>query len=265
MTDQEIRYEKAGRVGWLTFNRPERLNAITYAMLREIEERIAEARSDDGVRVLVVTGEGRAFSAGTDLGELSRQPPTQARGTSYAEAYPPDAPAPWSFPSLPKPVIAAVNGAAVGLGVEFALQADMRIAGESARFGWVHLQRGLVPDTGAGTWLLPRVVGVAQAARLLFTGEIIGAEEALRIGLVEEVVPDAELHDRALTLAERAASVAPLAAAHTKRLLYHGLAREARAHVDDNTRTLTGLFASEDHREGVRAFLEKRQPAFQGR
>lgn len=260
-----ISYERDGQVGWLLFDRPEKLNAITYDMLRRIEETVAEVRADDGVRVLVVTGNGRAFSAGTDLGELTARPPTQARGSGYADAYPADVPAPWSFLSLPKPVIAAVNGAAVGLGAEFALQADLQLAGESARFSWAHVHRGLVPDTGAGTWLLPRVVGLARAARLLYSGEMIGAEEAARIGLVEEVVPDAELREHAAALATTIARGAPLALEQTKRLLYQGLGRDARAHIDDNTRTLTGLFATDDHREGVRSFLERREPQFKRR
>lgn len=262
MSDQPILYERSGPVAWLTFNRPEKMNAVTYAMLARIEGVIAEARADDAVRVLAVTGAGRAFCAGTDLAELAAQPPAQARGTAYAEAYPADRPAPWTFLSLPKPVIAAVNGAAVGLGAEFSLQADLRLAGESARFSWIFPQRGLVPDTGAGTWLLPRVVGLARAARLLYTGDMIGADEAKALGLVEDVVPDGELKARTEELAARIVRGAPLAVENIKRLLYQGLARDPRAHIDDNTRTLTRLFATADHREGVNAFLERREPQF---
>jgi len=200
MADVEYRVE--GRVGLLRFNRPERMNAITYEMLSSIEEVAREANGDDRVRVVVVTGGGRAFSAGTDLQQLSSQPPPMGRAESYGRAYGDETPAPWTFPSIKKPVIAAVNGPAVGLGAEFTLQCDLRIAAESARFGWVFVHRGLVPDTAAGTWLLPRIVGLQQAARLLFTGEIIDARQAEAIGYVLEVVPDGELMDRAMALAE---------------------------------------------------------------
>lgn len=265
MTDSDILYEKRGALGWITFNRPEKMNAVTYAMLARLEAIVAEARADDGLRVLIVTGAGRAFCAGTDLNELSARPPAQARGSGYADAYPPEQPAPWTFLSLPKPVIAAVNGAAVGLGAEFALQADIRLAAEGARFGWVHALRGLTPDTGAGTYLLPRVVGLARAARLLYTGAIIDAAEAQRIGLVEQVTSADTLLSEAEALASQIAAVAPLATEGIKRTLYQSLARDARAHVDDNTATLTKLFASEDHREGVRSFLERRPAVFQRR
>jgi len=258
MADVEYRVE--GRVGLLRFNRPERMNAITYEMLSSIEEVAREANGDDRVRVVVVTGGGRAFSAGTDLQQLSSQPPPMGRAESYGRAYGDETPAPWTFPSIKKPVIAAVNGPAVGLGAEFTLQCDLRIAAESARFGWVFVHRGLVPDTAAGTWLLPRIVGLQQAARLLFTGEIIDARQAEAIGYVLEVVPDGELMDRAMALADGVSRGSPLAAGEIKRLLYRGLARQPMDHLADSTATITRMFQSEDFREGVRAFLEKREP-----
>ena len=163
----DFEYTVDGAIAVMRFNRPERMNAITYEMLTLIEDAAREAAHDDRVRAVVVTGEGRAFSAGTDLQQLSSQPPPMGRAETLANGYGDDAPAPWTFPSIRKPVIAAVNGAAVGLGAEFTLQCDLRIAGESARFGWVFVHRGLVPDTAAGTWLLSRIVGLQHAARLL--------------------------------------------------------------------------------------------------
>ena len=132
MAENGIAYERAGAIGWLIFNRPEKMNALTYAMLDRIDEVLSEARNDDALRVLIVTGNGRAFSAGTDLGELSQRLPDAAGRNRPAAQPTPERPAPWTLTSLPKPVIAAVNGAAVGLGAEFSLQADLRLAGESA-------------------------------------------------------------------------------------------------------------------------------------
>lgn len=261
----DIEYSVEGHIATLRFNRPERMNAITYEMLELIEAAGKEANGDERVRAVVVTGAGRAFSAGTDLQQLSSQPPPMGRAESLGQRYGDDAPAPWTFPSIKKPVIAAVNGAAVGLGAEFTLQCDLRIAAESARFGWVFVHRGLVPDTGAGSWMLSRIVGVQQALRLLFTGEIIGAAEAKAIGYVLDVVPDAELMDRAMALATAVTRGSPLAAGEIKRLLYRGLVRPPMEHLSDSTATITRMFQSEDFKEGVRAFLEKRDPEWTGK
>ncbi|MBI5289865.1 MAG: enoyl-CoA hydratase/isomerase family protein [Chloroflexi bacterium] len=260
----DVEFTVEGHVGLLRFNRPERMNAITYEMLASIEEITREANADDMVRAVVVTGAGRAFSAGTDLQQLSAQPPPMGRAESYGRAYGDDTPAPWTFPSIKKPVIAAINGPAVGLGAEFTLQCDLRLAAESARFGWVFVHRGLVPDTAAGTWLLSRIIGLQQAARLLFTGEIIGAQEAKSIGYVLDVVPDSELMDRAMALAAAVTRGSPLAAGEIKRLLYRGLVRPPMDHLADSTATITRMFQSDDFKEGVRAFLEKRDPQWTG-
>jgi enoyl-CoA hydratase/carnithine racemase len=261
----DIEYSKQGTTALLRFNRPDRMNAITYEMLTDVERIAREVNADDGVRALVVTGAGRAFSAGTDLQQLSTQPPAMGRAESYGRAYDNDAPAPWTFPSIKKPVIAAINGAAVGLGAEFTLQCDLRIAGESARIGWVFVHRGLVPDTAAGTWLLSRIVGLQEAARLLFSGEIINAARAKEIGYVLGVVADDELMDHAMELAASVSQGSPLSAAEIKRLLYRGLTRDPIEHLADSSATITRMFASEDFKEGVRAFLEKRPPNWVGR
>ena len=242
-----------------------RMNAITYEMLALIEEAAREADGDDRVRAIVVTGAGRAFSGGTDLQQLSAQPPAMGRAETLATGYGDSAPAPWTFAAIKKPVIAAVNGAAVGLGAEFTLQCDLRIAAESARFGWVFVHRGLVPDTAAGTWMLSRIVGLQHAARLLFSGEIIDAQEALRIGYVLDVVPDDQLMDRAMALAASVSRGSPLSAAEIKRLLYRGLTRPPMDHIADSTATIGRMFRSEDFKEGVQSFLERREPEWTGR
>ena len=260
----DFEYAVEGNVGVMRFNRPERMNAITYDMLADIEVAVREANGDDRVRSVVVTGSGRAFSAGTDLQQMATSPPAQGRAEALGEQYADDAPAPWTFSMIKKPVIAAVNGPAIGLGAEFTLQCDLRIAAESARFGWVFVHRGIVPDTAAGTWLLPRIVGLQQAARLLFTGEIIGAQEAKDIGYVLEVVADAALSDRAMQLADVVARGSPAALTESKRLLYRGLARPPMEHIRDSTSTITRLFGGPDFGEGVRAFLEKREPRWGG-
>lgn len=260
----DFEYSRDGSTAVMRFNRPEKLNAITYEMLAQVEEAISKANDDPAVRAVVVTGTGRAFSAGTDLQQLSTRPPSAGRAASYGARYK-DAPAPWTFASLSKPTIAAVNGAAVGVGVEFTSQCDFRIAAESAKFGWVFVHRGLVPDTAAGTWLLSRIVGLQNAAYLLYSGEIISAQKAKEIGYVLEVVPDAELMDRALALATTVSKGSPLATGEVKRLLYRSITRDPYDHLADSTATITRMFASEDFKEGVRAFLEHRDPDWTGR
>lgn len=260
----DFEYVVDGRIGLMRLNRPEKMNAITYEMLAEIEDAVRRAGTDDRVRAVVLTGTGRAFSAGTDLQQLSTQPPSTGRAEAYGNAYDAGRPAPWTFASIAKPTICAVNGAAVGVGVEFTSQCDIRIAAESARFGWVFVHRGLVPDTAAGTWLLSRIVGLQNAAYLLYSGEVISAARAKEIGYVMEVVPDADLPARAMEVATAVSKGSPLATAEVKRLLYRSIARDPQEHLKDSTATISRMFASDDFKEGVRAFLEKRDPKWTG-
>ena len=207
MSGEHVLYEKKDGVGIITLNRPGKLNTITHPMLRRLGELIEEIKKDDSVRVMILTGKGRAFSAGTDISgevpimsEIEIQVMKQKDSTEYRQSL-------WYFNSIPKPTICAINGAAVGIASEFALHCDIRIAAESARFGQVFVLRGMTPDLGAGTYLLPRIVGLSKACELVFSGEIIDAQEMLRIGLVSQVVPDDQLMTAAMAMAKRCSEV----------------------------------------------------------
>jgi enoyl-CoA hydratase/carnithine racemase len=255
-----------GAVAMLTLNRPEKLNAFGPKMEEDIRAAIAEVNRDPSIRVLIVTGAGRAFSAGADVkawdariregGEPSavdRWRQNEARHAMVLGLY-----------ELSKPVIAAVNGAAVGMGMDFALSADIRIAAESARFAMLYIKRGLVPDEG-GAWFLPRLVGPARAAELIFTGDFVDGREAERIGLVNRCVPDDQLLPAARELADKIAAGPPIAMEFAKRAIREGLGLSLRAHFDAIGYYMSVLNNTEDVAEGMRAFVERRAPVFSGR
>src|ERR1700675_3144986 len=200
MTAHHIRYAvDADGIPTLTIDRPEKRNAMTWAMLGAFNERIAEAGADDNVRVLIVTGSGGAFCAGTDLADLSATP-TGARGGRGGGRQPGGW---WPLIACPKPVIGAIDGSAVGMGAEFTSQCDVRIVSTRARFAWNFAHRGLVPDTGAGSWLLPRLIGPHRALRLLYSGAFLDAAEAQAIGYANDVVEPEALMDAARAEARR--------------------------------------------------------------
>jgi enoyl-CoA hydratase/carnithine racemase len=257
-----IRYEVSDRVATVTIDRPEKRNAMTYAILAEFHEAISRAGSDESVGAVVLTGAGGAFCAGTDLADLAETPEDQRSGRGREGS---GARVPWPIVACPKPVIAAVDGPAVGMGAEFATQCDVRVASTRARFGWIFVLRGLVADTGAGTFLLPRLIGPTAAVRLLFSGEIIDAAEALRLGLVTAVVEPDDLSAAAEAEARRYLNASPFAVRRTKELVYGGMFRPVEEHLRETARMLEECFRSEDHREGVAAFLERRPAAFTGR
>jgi enoyl-CoA hydratase len=256
-----ISYRTDGKVGTITIDRPEKRNAMTYRMLRDFIDLVGEAGADDSTVVLIVTGVPGAFCAGTDLADLATIPGNERglRGTAEERH------AWWPIVECPKPTICAIDGPAVGMGAELSSQCDIRLATPNARFAWNFVHRGLVPDTGAGTWLLPRIIGLQPALRLLYTGTMIDAEHAARLGFVDEVVPAHELAARAHELAEAVAAGSPHSLKLVKQLVYHGLTAPVGEHMQRHTAAMTACFASEDHREGVASFLERRPAVFTGR
>jgi len=248
-----------GRTMLITINRPEKRNALDRHVRSAFLDAIAAARANDAVRAIVVTGAGdKAFVAGADIAEFEdRTTVEQWRAMKSATIF--DA-----VERCPKPVIAAVNGFCLGGGMELALACDIRIASTAAKFGQPEVNLGIIPG-GGGTQRLPRIVGLGAALRLILTGDLIGADEALRLGLVEEVVEPNELRDRALALAETIASKSPVAVAAAKEATRAALSLP----LDDGLKLETALFqvcfASDDRAEGVRAFLEKRSAQFTGK
>jgi enoyl-CoA hydratase/carnithine racemase len=256
-----------GAIATLTLNRPERLNAFTPAMEDDVRAAIAEVRDNDALRVLVITGAGRGFSSGADvnawdarLREGGPPPSVVDRWQQNEERHA----IPLGLNELNKPVIAAVNGPAIGMGMDLALACDMRIAAESARFAMLYIKRGLVPDEG-GAWFLPRLVGMAKAYELILTGDFVQGPEAERIGLVNRCVPDDQLQQAANELAEKIAAGPPIALHMAKRAIREGLGLSLRAHFDAIGYYMSVLNNTEDVAEGMRAFVERRAPAFTGR
>jgi enoyl-CoA hydratase len=274
---EEVRVERRGQVEIVTIDRPTARNALTFRTYAELERAVRETRA----RCLVVTGADPAFCSGDDVKQVMGGGEVQApRSGARSEATPsgvttagPAAalareprltPAAAALLESDVPVIAAVNGPAVGWGMELALMADLRVASERARFGELFVLRGLCCDV-AGLARLASLVGREKAAELLFTGEVIDAAEALRIGLVSRVVPHAELLPAALALAEKIAANPPLAVRRLKAGLREALDPDWRALGAWVSASLGELFQTEDHREGVKAFLEKRAPRYLGR
>jgi enoyl-CoA hydratase len=254
-----VSYAVADRVATITVNRPDKLNALNDATIRVLGEAIDRARADDTVGGVILTGAGRAFVAGADIAEFAAQTPIEGReralrGQVVFRRY----------ETSPKPTIAAVNGFALGGGCELAMSCHLRIASETAKFGQPEVKLGIGPGYG-GTQRLPRLVGKGRALQLLLTGEMIDAAEAFRIGLVNRVVPAAELLDTATALMKQMIANGPLALAACIEAVDRGL----EATLDDGLLLEAVQFGvlsgTSDMREGTQAFLAKRTPAFMGR
>ncbi|AXE66457.1 enoyl-CoA hydratase [Hyphomonas sp. CACIAM 19H1] len=262
MTAHHIKLAKEDDgIAILTIDRPEKRGAMTFAMLYAFIEKVREVSADDAVRVLIVTGSGGSFCAGTDLADLSTKP-GETRGVR-GEAHEGDVW--WPLVSCPKPVIGAIDGNAVGMGAEFSSQCDVRIITPRTRFAWNFAHRGLVPDTGAGSWLLPRIIGPSRALRLLYSGAFLEAEEALAIGYANAIAEPETLLDAARAEARRYLASSPFSIRRMKELVWKGLERDVADHMQAHVTALSACFKSADHKEGVASFLEKRPAKFTGK
>ena len=259
LTLANVLYEKKGAIAYVTVNRPKVLNALNTPTWKDLRTAFEDARDDTAVRGVILTGAGKAFIAGADISELARVTAFEAEQSSRFGQRVLDL-----IEDLGKPVIAAVNGFALGGGCETAMACTIRIAVETAKFGQPEVKLGLVPG-GGGTQRLPRLIGKGRALQLILSGEMISAQEAYRIELVNEVVPAAELITRAETILNKIASNAPIAV----KLALEAANKGLETSQDEGLLLEASYFglcaATEDKKEGTTAFLEKRAPQFQGR
>jgi len=252
-----MRYEKEDSIGIITFNRPKSLNAISDEFTTDLNQILDHIACDDQVRVVIVTGGEKVFAAGADIKEVSNiNTPADAyrfsrKGHSVFQ----------KLVNLPVPVIAAVSGLAFGGGCEIALQCDIRIAADNAKFGQPEIKLGLLPGAG-GTQRLPRLIGAGRAKELLFSGEPITAEEAYRIGLVNKVVPADSVLDEAKKMARTIAERPKYALMMIKHLVNTGMNMDLNSALEFEGRCFEILFSTEDQKEGLKAFIEKRRPVF---
>ena len=260
----DLLYEKTDHVAVVTLNRPDRLNAISVAMLQAMTEALLDVERDSNVRVVILTGAGRGFCSGLDLKEAAEGKGIGgALGGGAAHIGTRDLPT-VVLHQLDTPVICAINGAAAGYGLDLTLGCDIRLMSDAAKLAPAFARRGILPESG-GTWYLPRLVGWARACEIGFLGDDLSPERALELGLVNAVVPAAELMDRAHAMAEKIAGNAPLGIKAMKRLYRHGLSEDFEAHSHHVLMQLLTLFRSQDFQEGIASFMERRPPQFKGR
>lgn len=258
---QTLLYERTGAIATVTLNRPEARNALDLVMRRELADVLDEVEADAEARVLILTGAGGHFCSGGDVKSMRERQHTPAEGRARVQLLNRMV---LRLVDFPRPTIAMVDGYAVGAGSNLALCCDLIVASERARFGELFWKIGLAPD-GGGTWLLSRVVGLARAKELIFTADIIDAAEAARIGLVNHVVPVGELQARTRALADRIAAGPPAVLRMAKHMVNRAATSDLAAALDLEAYSQAIAISSEDHREGLAAFFDKRVPAFRGR
>ncbi len=259
MAFKTIILEKKEHIAWLTFNRPEVMNAISEELLIETKEAISQVERDSGILVLLVTGAGKAFMAGADIGALARMSPYDVHKWNHLIVDDLN-----DLERLRKPVIAAINGFALGGGLELAMACDIRIASEKAKLGLPEVKLGIIPGAG-GTQRLPRIVGKGRALELLFTGKMIDAQEAYRIGLVNKVVPPEQITKAAEDMANEIIANGPIALQMVKDAVLIGSELPLEAAIEYGHKNAVTIFTTEDAREGLNAYVEKRPPHWQGK
>jgi len=264
MTYKCLLYEVKDGIATLTLNRPERLNALGDTLREDLHDAVERASDDPEVRVMIVTGAGKGFCSGGDVKAMSERKERGSGRPLMEKVAPGRDLTVLALRDAPRPIIAAVNGAAAGAGMNLALACDMRLASTAAKFAQAFVRRGLHPDWG-GTYFLPRVVGTAKAAELIFTGEVIDAQEALRLGIVSAVHAPEELMPAALALARKIADGPPIAIRLAKRAIYHNLDCDLRQALEFETFAQNICYETEDAAEGIKAFVEKKSPSFRGR
>jgi enoyl-CoA hydratase/carnithine racemase len=260
----EVLYAVADHIATITLNRPERMNTISGPMLNQLSQLLLDADKDPDVRVVILTGTGRAFCAGLDLTQATRGSTGITASASVSTTLDLKFTPPTVLFNMDTPVICALNGSAAGYGMDTALGCDMRLMAKGAKMAAAFTKRGILPESG-GTWFLPRMLGWAKAAELIFTGRTLTADQCLEMGLVSEVVADDQLQARAREVAAEIAANAPLAVQASKRLMRMGLNETFNDHVHHVFLQLLPLLRTEDAGEGMRAFMEKRPAEFKGR
>jgi 2-(1,2-epoxy-1,2-dihydrophenyl)acetyl-CoA isomerase len=265
---ETILLEKKDHVARITLNRPERLNALNRQMFRELNSALEDVADDRDVWVLVLTGSGRAFCASADIKEERQEGDRLLGYMEPNEIYQFIRSGPQAITlklhQMDKPTIAMVNGLAIGDGFDFVLACDIRVGCEHSRFMNAFLQMGLVSNTGA-TWLYPRALGVNKALELLFTGDWLEAEDALRLGMLNRLVPSEDLEEQTMALAAKIAGKAPIANRLVKSMVYRGLGQSLEEHLPEAAQAEVLTLTTEDHREALAAFLEGREPKFTGK